>query len=52
MLLGMPVLFGALFALGPLQQPAATGTSHDQLDKDHVHNAAASALQGAELGLR
>src|SRR6516164_5002115 len=24
----------------PPQQHAATGTSHDQLDKDHVHNAA------------
>src|SRR5262250_2001646 len=34
----------ANFSTPPLPQPhAATGTSHDQLDKDHRHNAAVSA---------
>jgi hypothetical protein len=32
----------------PPQQHAATGTSHDQLDRDHVHNADERSLGAAQ----
>jgi hypothetical protein len=39
---------GELLGTTPPQQPAATGTSHDQLDKDHRHNAAVRYIGTAE----